>query len=174
MTLSIHGSRAPKISPFLGTGSSAQGAVTVPLLLGHLQAGERMPGWSRAVSQYRYSFNFLHPVLERMWSLPVRAAGASHLLWLSPLAAEPRLQCTLGSDSLGTAAGVNPSESCSSPTQGTRFPCWGPREASSAWDFGTAYLLALGGIVPLTVRRWPGLRPRLVHTGPWGTGRQRC
>lgn len=39
---SIHGTRAPKISQLLGIGSSAQGTVTVPLLLGHLHAEERM------------------------------------------------------------------------------------------------------------------------------------
>jgi len=67
-----------------------RGTVMVSPLLGHLHAGERMWqwGWSQPKSQYRRSFHFLYPSLERMWSLPVRAAGASHLLWLSPLAAQ--------------------------------------------------------------------------------------
>lgn len=44
------------------------GTINVPTP-GHLRAGERMwwSRWSQTKSQYRHSFHFLYPALERMW-----------------------------------------------------------------------------------------------------------
>lgn len=44
------------------------GTIHVPTP-GHLRAGERMwwSRWSQTKSQYRHSFHFLYPALERMW-----------------------------------------------------------------------------------------------------------
>lgn len=81
------------------------GTINVPTP-GHLRAGERMWWrWPQPKSQYRHSFHFLYPSLERMWSLPACAGGTSHLFWLSPLA----VLCLQCDDSLEALLVLTPS-----------------------------------------------------------------
>lgn len=53
-----------------------------------------------------------------------------------PLGSGVRLQCALGSDSPGSAAGVNPFQGCSSPTRGRDSFCPPPAEDNSVWCLG--------------------------------------
>lgn len=83
------------------------------------------------------------------------------------------LQCALGDDSLEALLVLTPSPLL--PKGESPFATTFCRLLSAVpWQHSTTHLLAFGAIFPLTVRRWPGLRPKLVHTGPWGTWKQRC